>query len=322
MKSKRIIALTLVLTLALALATSLFGCLAPKTEHPVVENPHAQKPSVTDPPDPEPSDSDSSYEVLVHVLDVGEGLSVLIDNGDVEVLIDGGYMRYGADVSEYIGQYVDGDIEYVIATHSDSDHVGGLIQVYADYQVNCTIYGNESNVGNYPKFREAATNEPDSTYRNDANETLELSEGVTLRTIDVIDDDSASNNNSVISLLDVDGLKLLITGDAEAKAERLLHGLIGRVDVYVVGHHGSETSSSQGLLDEIRPKYGVISTAGPSHGDENPDGEVMMRLEASGTRLFATYRSGNINVIFDGGTIRLSPPADEQITLQNYKNAA
>jgi beta-lactamase superfamily II metal-dependent hydrolase len=314
---RRYLVIIFIIVFAVAALT---GCFTySPTEEPPIEKPSA-------------SDSDSlskpiSNDVSVHVLDVGEGLSVLIDDGDVEVLIDGGYMRYGKNISAYIRDYVDGDIEYVIATHSDSDHVGGLIQIYADYQVDCTIYGNESARGNFPKFKEVVSNEPNSEYRNDEDETIELSEGVTLRTIDVIDDADAPNDNSVIALLDVEGQKLLVTGDAQAidtktKAENLLLGKIGRVDVYIVGHHGSETSSSQTFLDEIRPEYGLISTAGPSHKDRNPDEEVMKRLSGVGTKLYATYRSGNIVVTFHDGMIRLSPPASEQITLQNYKNAA
>jgi beta-lactamase superfamily II metal-dependent hydrolase len=89
----------------------------------------------------------------------------------------------------------------------------------------------------------------------------------------------------------------------------------------VVGHHGSETSSSQPFLDEIRPEYGIISTAGPTHRDNNPDEDVMRRLSDIGTKLYATCRSGNTVVTFDGGQIEL-PSDSEQITLDNYKKAA
>jgi beta-lactamase superfamily II metal-dependent hydrolase len=260
--------------------------------------------------------------VVVHVLDVGEGLSVLIDAGDAEVLIDGGYMKYGEAVSDYIEDYVDGNIEYVIATHSDSDHVGGLIQIYDDYQVDCTIYGDKSTSGNYLKFEEAALKEPNSDYRNDENEIFELSEGVTLRFIDPVDDASETNNNSVISILDAGGARLLITGDAQASTEKLLLRQIGKVDVYIVGHHGSETSSSQVFLDEIRPEYGIISSEGPGGRYRNPDEEIVKRLDAIGAKLYATYRSGSIIVTFADGRISVSPPAGEQITQRNSQEAA
>jgi beta-lactamase superfamily II metal-dependent hydrolase len=302
---------------------------APTAEQPVsdpgaapsIEPPGPVPPGEPPSAAPEPVPSDIPV-VSVHVLDVGDGLSVLIDSGEAEVLIDGGYMKYGEAVSRYIGDHVDGDLEYVIATHSDSDHVGGLIQVYADYQVNHTIYGNTATNGNYPKFETAAKNEPNSEYRNDESEVIDLGAGVTLRIIDIIDGSGDVNDDSVISLLSVGDKKLLVTGDAQAKTERLLAGLIGRVDVDIVAHHGSETSSSQAFLDEIRPEYGIVSSAGPSAKDRNPDEEVMTRLESIGTKLYATYRSGNITITFDNGSILFSPPSSEQITLQNYKDAA
>jgi beta-lactamase superfamily II metal-dependent hydrolase len=225
--------------------------------------------------------------------------------------------------SNYIEPYIDGNIEYVIATHSHADHVGGLAQIYADYQIDHTIYGDSGTSGQYKDFEQAAQAEPDSDFKNDETETITLSEGVSLSIIDVIDDDRNTNNNSVISVLDVGGKKTLITGDAEAKAEQPLLGLIGDVDIYVVGHHGSETSSTQALLDEIRPEYGIISSQGPNKGKyNNPDIEVLKRLSAFGTQMYATYCSGTIVAKIDNGTITLSPSLSERITPENYKEAA
>ena len=277
---------------------------------------HPSDEGVFIPAEPAPSETAA---LDIHMLDVGEGLSVLIDAGEYEVLIDGGYAKYGEYISGYIKQYIDGDIEYIISTHSDSDHVGGLTQIYKDYQVNHTIYGDTGKSQQYKNFEEAARDEPSSTFENDKDEVIDLGDGVTLKIIDVVDDDKKTNNNSVISLLDVDGIRVLITGDAEAKTEKLLLGMIGEVDVYVVGHHGSETSSSQAFLDEIRPKYGLISSEGPEGKYKNPDKEVMQRLLSLGTTLYATYRSGEITISIDYGEIHLSPPEQERLTLENYE---
>jgi beta-lactamase superfamily II metal-dependent hydrolase len=261
--------------------------------------------------------------VSIHVFDVGEGLAVLIDDGETEVVIDGGYKQYGAPFSEYIKPYVDGDIEYVIATHSHADHVGGLAQIYADYQVDHTIYGDTGTSKQYLNFENAAKAEPNSDIKKKVTETIPLSDGVTLSIIEVMDDDKNTNNNSVVSVLDAGGKKALITGDAEEKTEKLLAGLIGGVDIYVVGHHGSETSSSQAFLDEIRPAYGLISSQGPGKGSyNNPDARVLTRLDALGAAMYATYRSGTIVATISGGAITLSPPASERITPENYDEAA
>ena len=253
-------------------------------------------------------------EVTVHVMDVGEGLSVLIDNKDQEFLIDGGYAKYGKSISEYIGDYVDGPIEYVVATHSHADHVGGLAQIYKDYDALHTIYGDRGTSNQFKAYENGAKNEPDASYEEDENETLALGEGVNVKIIDTVDGDKNTNNNSVVMLFDILGEKVLVTGDAEDKVEKLFADKIGEVDIYVVAHHGSETSSSQILLDKIKPTYGLISSAGPDYSYHNPDPAVIKRLDNMDTIMYATYISGTIVVTIKGKNLDFSPPDSEILT--------
>jgi beta-lactamase superfamily II metal-dependent hydrolase len=314
------------------------GCYYPAP----TENPPPNAPPTTTPPEEppvsyptEPDTEISDAEVTVHVLSVKAGESVLIDSGDTEVLIDAGkkYTKPSTDertnVSEYISKYIpDGKLEYVIATHADSDHIGGLPQIYKDFQVDHTIYGNKSDTETSVEFEAAAKAEPNSTYENDTNEIIPLGDDVSLEIIDMVDDDSKSNNNSVISLLHYHDKKVLVTGDAEKKAELALIGKVGAVDAYIVGHHGSNTSSSVELLSEISPAgkssitYGIISSAHPSTGYKHPRPEIIERLLLSHIKIFATYRSGDIIITFKGDEMSLSPPDDEEITIANYLDAA
>jgi beta-lactamase superfamily II metal-dependent hydrolase len=133
----------------------------------------------------------------------------------------------------------------------------------------------------------------------------------------ILDGASNTNNNSVVTVLEASGHKMLVTGDAEdEKSKKVRTALLGRlqtenlypIDVYVVGHHGSETSSSAGLLSLIRPTFAVISNEGPSGQYENPDITVMKRLSAAGATVFSTYRSGDVVIEFGRDGIALSPP--------------
>jgi beta-lactamase superfamily II metal-dependent hydrolase len=152
--------------------------------------------------------------------------------------------------------------------------------------------------------RRATSHEPNSDFTKKVTVTIPLSNGVNLSTSDAMNGDKSSNNNSVISVLDVDGKKALVTGDAETKTERLHAGLIADIDVYVVGHHGSETSSSQAFLDEMRPAYGRIGSQGLSNGSyNNTDDRLPKRLNALGTEMYVTYRSGTIVTTISGGAI-------------------
>jgi beta-lactamase superfamily II metal-dependent hydrolase len=253
--------------------------------------------------------------VTAYVFDVGEGQSILIDDKETEVLIDAGHDSDGEGLCSKISEHVaDNTIEYVIATHSHDDHIGGMEDIYEAFAVEHTIYGD---IGNTLQFNEffAAANSKCPDVREDENEVIALPEGVTLSIIDVLDGESEANDNSVISVLDVDGKKMLVTGDYEDMASKWRReALIGRlqesglypVDIYVVGHHGSETSSSGELLELINPAYALISSEGPTGQYKNPDPKVLERLTGVGAEIYETYLNGNIKVTFENGVINIT----------------
>jgi competence protein ComEC len=270
--------------------------------------------------------------VTVYVFDVGEALSVLIDDANTEVLIDAGNDRDGSNIVQKVAPYViDGTIEYVIATHSHADHIGGIEDVYAAYHVAHTIYGDTGASRQFKEFMDAANAEPGSTVKEDGDAVLALPGGATLTILDIHDGASNTNNNSVICVLEADGHRMLVTGDAEdEESKEVQAALLGRlqreelypIDAYIVGHHGSETSSSAELLALIRPTFALISSAGPSGQYHNPDITVVERLTAVDATLFSTYRSGDMMIEFCNGGARLSMPDDERLTLENYRDAA
>jgi beta-lactamase superfamily II metal-dependent hydrolase len=90
------------------------------------------------------------------------------------------------------------------------------------------------------------------------------------------------------------------------------------VDIYFVGHHGSETSNTQSLLEEIRPEICIISSEGPTKQYENPNWYVMERLLAFTPEIFATYMSGNLVVTVNGDVISVSADDGDRLTLDNY----
>jgi competence protein ComEC len=274
----------------------------------------------------------SSEGVTIHVWNVGEALSVFIDDDDTEVLIDAGNDRDGPAIVGKVAPYVaDGTIEYVIATHSHADHIGGMEDVYAAYQVAHSIYGDTGTSKQFKEFMDAANAEPGSTVKEDEDEVITLPGNATLTILDILDGASNTNNNSVICVLEADGHRMLVTGDAEdERSKEVQTALIGRlqrerlypIDVYVVGHHGSETSSSTELLSLIRPAFALISSEGPDGRYGNPDVTVMERLAAVDATAFSTYRSKNIEITFSEGSATISAPDNERLTLENYRDAA
>jgi competence protein ComEC len=203
--------------------------------------------------------------------------------------------------------------------------------IYAAYQVDNTIYGDTGTSGQFKEFMDAAIAESDSVVKEDEDEAIALPNGATLTVLDVLDGDKNTNNNSVISVLEVDGRKMLITGDAEdERSMTVKSALVGRlqkesfypIGIFIVGHHGSETPNSAELLSLIKPTFAVVSSAGPGEQYHNPDITVMERLATVNATGFATYRSGDITITLGEDGIKLSPPDGERLTVESYRDAA
>ena len=118
-----------------------------------------------------------------------------------------------------------------------------------------------------------------------------------------IDDD---NDRSVSCLLTHDEKKILLCGDSEKKEESYLTKLnIGKVDVFKANHHGSPTSNTKNLLDQIRPEYVVICSS-----EENkynlPKKTIISRLIEYTQNVYATFISGNIEVISKNNNITIT----------------
>ena len=113
------------------------------------------------------------------------------------------------------------------------------------------------------------------------------------------------NNQSVIVMAELDGIKFLFTGDAEAKAEQALldEGINIDCDVLKVGHHGSSSSSSQSFLAAATPEYAAISV-GENNIYSHPSSSVVSALEDCGAQILRTDTDGDITFYIENGEIR------------------
>jgi competence protein ComEC len=238
----------------------------------------------------------------VHFIDVRQGDSILIDLGETEVLIDGGERNTGA--ADYINPYVDGALEVMVATHTHADHIGGLIDVLAKYQVN-DIWLNS----------DTATTATFSTFMNSVNTegaTLHLAElGNTIQVgilkFNVLNSAqplfSDANNNSIVLSLSYGDVDFLFTGDAESEAEgkMLIQSIVPVPDVEIlkVGHHCSRTASSPQFLNLVKPDVAIYSCGvGNSYG--HPHQETLVALDGIGAKIYGTDVHGTVVVNTDG----------------------
>lgn len=241
----------------------------------------------------------------VHILDVGQGLSVLIESDGHYMLYDGGDSNKSSYVVSYLQNEQVSSLDYVVASHYDSDHLNGVVgalNVFPAKQVWGPSYETDTKI--YQSFRSATEAKGLSVIQPSVGSKYSLGDAV-IQVLAPSGDDYADVNNYSIAIRVKDGdTSFLITGDAEAdsEAEMIASGLELDSDVYVMGHHGSGTSTSWDLLQAAVPEYAVLSCGtGNSYG--HPHIESMEKLQAMDIPLFRTDKQGTIVASTDGSSI-------------------
>lgn len=250
----------------------------------------------------------------IYFLNVGQGDAIFIQapNGN-QVLIDGGPDSAVLSQLENVLPLYDRDLDMVIATHPDHDHIGGLFGVLEHYTVGTIV---ESlllrDTGEFKRWQTVVTSEEAEVVEGIAGRKIDLGNEVTLTVlypIESLQDQliKKANNYSVVTMLHYRDLEVLLTGDIEALTERALlsSGILLDADVLKVPHHGSKTSSTLEFLQEVTPDAVVMQVGkGNTYGHPHPD--VLKRLENLGIKQYRTDVDGRVELVSDGShyTIR------------------
>jgi len=249
----------------------------------------------------------------VHFIDVGQGDAILIDYDAYEMLIDGG--RWG-NCAAYIASYVDGDLEVMVATHPDADHIGGLCNVLDAFDVeHIWLNGDTASTQTYREFMAKVSAEGAQIHQASRGDQINLS---TL-TFDILNPtlplSSDRNENSIVMKLSFGQGDFLFTGDVEGGAEaRMVEAnLIDDIDFLKVAHHGSKYSSTVSFLDAAQPEIAIYS-AGANNPYGHPAPETIARLHDIGATIYGTDVNGTIIVTTDGETYRIKTEPPPKIT--------
>ncbi len=202
----------------------------------------------------------------VAVLDVGQGLAVLVQDGDATLLIDTG-PRDGA-VLAALGREGVTDLDAIVLTHDDLDHTGGLESILDRMSVG-SVYAEESTVERYADRHTA--------------QPIDIGDRLTVGnlTVEVIAPPAATrdhrlssdNDGSLVLMVHLGERRILVTGDVEAAGESWLvaSGVDLGADVLVVPHHGSNTSSTSAFIQAVSPAVAVIPVGANAYGHPHPD---------------------------------------------------
>ena len=246
-------------------------------------------------------------ELNMHVINIGHGDAILLESKGHYMLVDSGKKSAHKTLLAYLEEHVTGDtIDYVLATHADTDHIGGFASVFNNYNIKNCIYGEpmkplldeEGNETNYGKFAEAICNEPGLVYGN-AFEGQTWSFGDA--SVKVIYDGrkgTTFNESSVVTKVTCDGKTILMTGDLPTTMEdRLIAQKYNfKADILKVGHHGAGASTSTEFLKKVNPQYAVIPNGVTEEGTFFPKDSVLQRLAL---RFIKTYLATEGDIVMN-----------------------
>lgn len=252
-------------------------------------------------------------ELEVDYLNVGQGDSILIKTPyEQNILIDG-----GPDNSVLSGlgnnlAYYDKDIDLVILSHPDADHVTGLVEVLRRYHVKkVMLTGVSHKASYYLAFLDEIKKQNIPTEIVKGPEDITLGKDLDMRILyplTCLEGQKVENTNdtSIVADLRYKNDSFLFTGDAEQKVEdELISDKVDlSADVLKVSHHGSKTATSQEFLDAVKPQIAVISV-GKDNKYGHPTPTVLDRLAQNGIKILRTDKGGTIVIDSDGEHIQI-----------------
>lgn len=229
----------------------------------------------------------------VHFLDVGQGDSILIRIKSKNILIDtGGNINFNISKNVLIPYFRSSGvkkIDYLILTHGDYDHMGEAINLVENFKVEKVIF----NCGPYNDLENELIEVLDKKKIKYYSYIKELNvDNNKLHFLQTKEYDNENENSNVI-YMELNGYKFMFMGDAGVEKEKdiLEKYNVSKIDVLKIGHHGSKTSSDKNFIDEMNPKYSVISV-GKNNRYGHPNKEVLNNLDNS--KIYRTDRDGSI----------------------------
>lgn len=270
----------------------------------------------------------ASGEMKVHFLDVGQGLSVFVQSDGQNLIYDGGDRETSRFVVAYLKQQGVTEIDYLVSSHYDADHLAGLIGCLNAFTVHNVIGSDyEHTTKLYNSFIDSTAEQGLEIQHPSVGAQFQFGSGkfTVLSPASIVND---SNANSVVIKLENGDNSFLLTGDADHKAEAVMcsSGLDLESDVLSVAHHGSATATSYDFLEQVVPEFAVVS-CGQNNQYDHPDADTMDKLESMDISVYRSDLQGTVTALSDGQKITwdqepcndYSPGSDSDLGTQIQK---
>ena len=263
--------------------------------------------------------------IEVYFIDVGQGESTLIiTKNNKNILIDGGgneslYKNTGNNEEDYIGKNIlypylinrgVKSLDYMIISHFDSDHCGGLFYIMQNMKIKNIIIGKQFEQSeNYEKFKKIAKSTNVNIRIFQSGDRINI-DNIFFETLwpdenSVISENNINNNSLVLKMM-YGKFSILFTGDIENMAEqRIISKYKNNAlnsTILKVPHHGSKTSSSEMFLKKVNPKYAIIGV-GINNKFGHPSQSVIETLNKMNVEIYRTDLMGEIIIKSDGKKI-------------------
>jgi competence protein ComEC len=248
----------------------------------------------------------------VTFLDVGQGDAIFIEspNGN-QMLIDSGPDKNILNALGRVMPFYDRSIDFVISTHPDQDHIGGLPEVFKNYSVlEYFTNGMISETGTFKEVEQEIIDNNIDTGILREGEIIDFGDGVLLKILypNLPPEGKDTNEYSIVAKLFYGDSSFILTGDAPTDVLNFLANTDGinlKSDVLKVAHHGSKNSLSPEFLSAVSPEYSIIS-ASRDNSFGHPHKEIVDALNDIKTNILGTFNDGDIIFSTDGERISVS----------------
>ena len=257
----------------------------------------------------EPVPTPSDGEVMFHVIDVGQGDAILITTSSGNMLVDTSESAAEEQLGEYLKAADVKTLKYLVLTHLDADHIGNATYVIENFKVDTVVLGLDcvATTKMAKELMETIDAKDISVMQVKMGDSFTLG-SLQNTVIAPVEDYSDANENSIIIKATYGSTSVMLTGDAEKKSEsdmlKKWSADALKSDILKVGHHGSDSSTTDAFLNAVSPEIAVIS-CGEDNKFDHPKPEILEKLENKGVVIYRTDIDGSIIFKSDGNQITL-----------------